>query len=197
MDAFKQEELFPNGIAPKTYGEILGALRKDLISIHEYSCASGDLLNSLGRHTGGEIGQVITKSGEVNFAMIEALEGMLSSLAAVEKSEEAILVATLLAYQKPSNQKPRRRKTALWFAIGAVSTLAVVGISWVGVARTGSVIGYSRAIDDLAVGGMIEIKRHGDWVDLTMGPSNPVGRDDPAKPRPRLRLEADKVPELR
>ena len=85
----------------------------------------------------------------------------------------------------------------MWFALGVASVLAIMGAGWVGGVRAGSLVGYSRAFDDLAAGGMIEIKRHGDWVDLTMGPNNPVGRDKPSKPRPTMRLGADKVPALR
>lgn len=80
--------------------------------------------------------------------------------------------------------------------IGALLIIVTIGAGWVVGVRTGSLVGYSRAFDDLAAGGMIEMKRHGDKVDLMMGPSNPVGRDDPAKPKPTMTLDADKVPQL-
>ena len=100
MPTHTKEDLFPDGIPPKTYSETVSELRKDLITIHEHACALGDLLNSLERNTIGEIARVINKSSEVNFAMITALEGMLSFLAAVEENDEAILAASLLAYRE-------------------------------------------------------------------------------------------------
>ena len=106
MPSHTKEDLFPDGILPKTYSEIVSGLRKDLITIHEHACASGDLLNALERHTNGGVVQVVTKSSEANFAMITALEGVLSFLAAVEENDEAILAASLLAYR--ARNKPHR-----------------------------------------------------------------------------------------
>ena len=177
----------------KTYDEIIADLRQNLVKIHEYSCASGDMYASLGRMTEGEVSQVIGKTGEINYEIIVILERMVSTLNTVDKYADLVLHQTLRTRTRVWSWK----KAATWMAIGMVSIIVTMGAGWAVGVRTGSLVGYSRAFEDLAAGGMIEMKRHGDWVDLTMGPSNPVGRDRPNKPKPTLRLDADKVPELR
>lgn len=194
--ALQPGEAIQSGAIGTTYNDIVGALRRDLMSIHEISCAAGDMLDVVKRHSDAEVGQLLATSNDVNYRMMIALEGMLSSLASVEANADTILFATLTAHPRTARRMPWKQ-VALWFALGAVLVLATIAAGWVGGVRAGALVGYSRAFDDLAGAGMIEIKRHGDTVDLTMGPNNPVGRDKPSQPRPSMRLGADKVPVLR
>ncbi len=176
----------------KNYDEIIAELRQNLVKIHEYSCASGDMYASLGRMTEGQVSQIIGKTSEINYEIIVILEAMVSTLNTVDKYADLVLHQTVKTRTRVWSWK----KAATWMAIGLVSIILTMGAGWAVGVRTGSLVGYSRAFEDLAAGGMIEMKRHGNWVDLTMGPSNPVGRDTPNKPKPTLRLDADKVPKL-
>lgn len=186
-------EDIPVGHVAKSYDEILAGLRDDLIKLHEYTCASGDMYESLARMTEGRVSKIIGKSGELNYQVMTILEDTLSLLRDVDKNADLVLKRTI-------QTRPRKwswKRSATWMAIGAGATIVTMGAGWVTGVKTGSLVGYSRAFDDLAAGGMIEIKRRGDWVDLTMGPNNPAGRGDPARPNATMRLDAEKVPDLK
>jgi len=187
------EEEIPAGYTAKSYDEILADIQENLIKVHEYTCASGDMYESLARMTEGQVSSIIGKSGVISYHVMTILEDTLSLLKSADKNADLVLKRTI----QTRSRKWSWKRSATWMAIGAVATAVTMGAGWVVGVKTGSLVGYSRAFDDLASGGMIEIKRHGDWVDLTMGPSNPAGRGDPARPKATMRLDADKVPELR
>lgn len=197
MKKFKPDiEAIPEGSTVKTYDEILEGLRQDLIQVHEYSCASGDMIDSLGKLTEGQLARILATNGDVNHQMMVVLEEMLSMLNAVSKNADLVLLQTVKA-KKAQSYTRSWKSNSLWIAVGAVLVLVIMGAGWVGGVRAGASVGYSRAFDDLAAGGMIEMKRHGDKVDLMMGPNNPAGGDTPAETKPTMTLDASKVPELR
>jgi hypothetical protein len=187
------EEEIPAGYTAKSYDELLTDIQDNLIKVHEHTCASGDMYESLAKITQGQVSSIAGKSVEINYHVMTILENTISLIKSADKNADLVLNRTIQTRSRVWSWK----KVATWIALGAVATVVTMGAGWVVGVKTGSLVGYSRAFDDLASGGMIEIKRHGDWVDLTMGPSNPAGRGDPARPKSTMRLEADKVPDLR
>lgn len=187
-----QSEAHPDGKVGLTYDDIITDMRESLMWLHEYSCASGDMYASLGKHTDGKLGELIEKSGDANYKIIVILERMLSTLGHAEKQSDALLKRTLEA-RKPARS---RRKTILGVVIGAVVLLMTFAAAWIGGARTGQTIGYSQAFEALADGGLIQMTRHGDWVDLMMGPCNPKATTKDQTVKPSMRVDARRLPQL-
>lgn len=186
-----QREAHREGGVGLTYDQIITDMRKSLLALHEYSCGTGDMYDSLGRHTDGQLAELIAKTGDANYKVIETLERMLSTLGHAEERSDALLKRTLEA----RTPKRSRRKTILGVVIGAIVLLMTFAAAWMGGARTGQTIGYSQAFEALAEGGLIQMTRHGDWVDLMMGPCNPKAATKDQTVKPSMRVDARRLPQ--